>query len=133
MSAPHCVPSLDVIDEVRQRGIHLYLDAIVRLGSEQPHDRSGGRRKNRVRAAGITQHQVHPASVFGIEARGELREGAFADLIMFDPAKVTDRATYQNPREVADGMDWVIVNGTIARKDGTFTGARAGKVLKRTR
>ena len=52
---------------------------------------------------------------------------------MFDPAKVTDRATYQNPREVADGMDWVIVNGTIARKDGTFTGARAGKVLKRTR
>ena len=44
-----------------------------------------------------------------------------------------DRATYQKPRDLADGMDWVIVNGTIARKDGAFTGARAGRVLKKGR
>jgi len=74
----------------------------------------------------------HPASVFGIEGRGELREGAFADLVVFDPTRVVDRATYQKPRELAEGMDWVIVNGAIARKDAAFTGARAGKVLKKS-
>jgi len=74
-----------------------------------------------------------PASVFGLDGRGELREGAFADLVVFDPAKVIERATYQQPRELADGMDWVIVNGAIARKDGAFTGVRAGKVLKKSR
>src|SRR5207249_4975503 len=73
-----------------------------------------------------------PASVFGIEGRGELREGAFADLVVFDPTRVVDRATYQKPRELAEGMDWVIVNGAIARKDAAFTGARAGKVLKKS-
>jgi N-acyl-D-amino-acid deacylase len=74
-----------------------------------------------------------PASVFAITDRGELRVGAFADVIVFDPAKVIDRATYQKPRELADGMDWVIVNGAIERRDGAFTGARAGKVLKKVR
>jgi N-acyl-D-aspartate/D-glutamate deacylase len=73
-----------------------------------------------------------PASVFGIDGRGEVREGAFADVIVFDPAKVIDRATYQSPRALADGMDWVIVNGAVARRDGAFTGVRAGKVLKKS-
>jgi N-acyl-D-aspartate/D-glutamate deacylase len=71
------------------------------------------------------------ASVFGIADRGILREGAFADVIVFDPAKVADRATYQSPHALADGMDWVIVNGAIARREGAFTGARMGKVLKK--
>ncbi len=74
-----------------------------------------------------------PASVFGFEDRGQLREGAFADVVVFDPANVVDRATYQKPHELADGMDWVIVNGVIARRDGAFTGARAGQVLKKSR
>lgn len=72
-----------------------------------------------------------PASVFGMDGRGEIREGAFADLVVFDPASVVDRATYASPHTLADGMDWVIVNGAVARKDGAFTGARAGRVLKK--
>jgi N-acyl-D-aspartate/D-glutamate deacylase len=44
---------------------------------------------------------------------------------------VFDRATYQEPHQLADGMDWVIVNGQIARRDGEFTNTRAGRVLRR--
>jgi N-acyl-D-amino-acid deacylase len=72
-----------------------------------------------------------PARVFGLTGRGELREGAFADVIVFDLAKVVDRATYDSPHEIATGMDWVLVNGRAAVKDGAFTAVRAGKVLKR--
>jgi N-acyl-D-amino-acid deacylase len=72
-----------------------------------------------------------PAQVFGLEGRGEIREGAFADLVVFDLAKIADRATYQSPHALADGMDWVLVNGQIARRDGEFTGVRAGRVLKK--
>ena len=72
-----------------------------------------------------------PARVFGLSGRGELRDGAFADIIVFDLAKVVDRATYDSPHEIATGMDWVLVNGRVAVKDGAFTAVRAGRVLKR--
>ena len=67
-----------------------------------------------------------PAHVFGFTGRGEIREGAFADILIFDPAKITDRATYQSPHQMAEGVDWVIVNGQIARREGEFTGVRGG-------
>jgi N-acyl-D-amino-acid deacylase len=51
---------------------------------------------------------------------------------VFDPAKIVDRATYQSPRALADGMDWVIVNGVVERREAAFTGARGGRVLKKT-
>jgi N-acyl-D-aspartate/D-glutamate deacylase len=71
------------------------------------------------------------ASVFGLTDRGEIRAGAFADIVIFDPARVADRATYQDPFPDADGIDWVFVNGQIARRDGASTGVRAGRVLRR--
>jgi N-acyl-D-amino-acid deacylase len=70
-----------------------------------------------------------PAAVFALPDRGELRAGAFADVVIFDPAKVVDRATYADPHQLAEGMDWVIVNGQIERRDGAFAGIRAGRVL----
>jgi N-acyl-D-amino-acid deacylase len=72
-----------------------------------------------------------PARVFDLPDRGEIRPGAFADLVIFDPAKVVDRATYADPFPLADGIDCVIVNGQIARRDGEFTGAKAGRVLRK--
>jgi N-acyl-D-aspartate/D-glutamate deacylase len=72
-----------------------------------------------------------PARVFGFEDRGEIRVGAFADLVVFDLQRVQDRATYERPHELSEGFDWVIVNGQIARREGEFTGARAGRVLKK--
>jgi N-acyl-D-amino-acid deacylase len=72
-----------------------------------------------------------PAQVFGFQDRGELRTGAFADIVIFDPAKVIEKATYQDPHQIAEGIDWVIVNGQIAKKEGEYSGTRAGRVLRR--
>ncbi len=72
-----------------------------------------------------------PARVFGFKNRGELRTGAVADIVVFDPATIIDQATYEHPHQLATGVSWVIVNGVVEWQNGAPTGARAGKVLKR--
>jgi N-acyl-D-amino-acid deacylase len=74
-----------------------------------------------------------PASVFRLEDRGVIREGAAADLVIFDPAGITDRATYRNPHQLAEGVSHVIVNGVVVLDDGRFTDALPGRVLTRAR
>jgi N-acyl-D-amino-acid deacylase len=74
-----------------------------------------------------------PAAFFGFEGRGVVREGAFADLVVFDPAKVKDEATYANPRVYPSGIPHVLVNGVFVVRDGKTTGARPGRVLLRNR
>jgi N-acyl-D-aspartate/D-glutamate deacylase len=70
-----------------------------------------------------------PAQVFALKDRGQIRAGAFADILMFDPAKVHDRATYQEPHQLAEGMTHIVVNGVVVRENGTFSGELAGRVL----
>ena len=72
-----------------------------------------------------------PAAVFRMRDRGTLRPGAFADVVVFDLAKVRDAATYTQPHQLAEGMAYVIVNGRVAVEDGKVTDARGGVVLKR--
>ena len=72
-----------------------------------------------------------PASVFGMSDRGVLRPGAAADIAIFDPALVRDRATYTDPHQLAEGMAWVLVNGTAVVQDGRFTAAMPGRVLRK--
>ena len=60
-----------------------------------------------------------------------MRPGAAADLVVFDPRTVADRATFDRPDQAAAGIDHVLVNGIPARGDGQSTGARSGRVLKR--
>lgn len=72
-----------------------------------------------------------PAAVFGIRDRGILREGAFADIAVFDPAKIRDRATYTEPHQLAEGISYVLVNGIVVVDDGKFTSALPGRVLKK--
>ena len=71
-----------------------------------------------------------PAAVFGIKDRGVIREGAWADLAVFDPASIQDRATYVEPHQLATGMSHVLVNGVVVMKDGKFTTALPGVVLR---
>ena len=71
-----------------------------------------------------------PAMVFGMKGRGVIREGAVADVAIFDPAAVRDRATYANPHQLAEGMLWVLVNGTVVIENGRFTDAMPGEVLR---
>ena len=66
----------------------------------------------------------------GLRDRGVLREGAFADLVVFDPATVADVATYEEPARHPVGIDHVVVNGRLAIRDGVETGERAGRLLR---
>jgi len=71
------------------------------------------------------------ARKLGLKDRGVLSPGAVADIVVFDPARVHDRATYADPRRSPDGIAHVLVNGVRAVRDGKHTGARAGTVLSK--
>ncbi|MDH3271217.1 MAG: D-aminoacylase [Gemmatimonadota bacterium] len=74
-----------------------------------------------------------PAERIGLRERGQVRAGWYADLVVFDPATVADRATFEEPHQYPLGIEWVLVNGQISVDDGGFVDARAGAVLKRGR
>ena len=71
-----------------------------------------------------------PAHQFRLADRGVIREGAIADLVLFDPATVADRGTYDDPRQYPAGIPHVFVNGTAVVRDGVHTGARPGAVAR---
>lgn len=71
-----------------------------------------------------------PADNLGLKDRGRLAAGAFADIVVFDPATIGDRATYARPQVFATGVAHVFVNGTQVLKDGEPTGAKAGRFVK---
>jgi N-acyl-D-amino-acid deacylase len=74
-----------------------------------------------------------PAAKFKLADRGVVRPGAFADLVVFDPARIRDTATYDDPRRFPDGIRAVYVNGVAVARDGVHTGARPGRALRRGR
>ncbi len=71
-----------------------------------------------------------PAANLGLDRRGLLEEGHFADVVVFDPATIADRATYEKPHQYAVGMRHVFVNGVQVLRDGEHTGALPGRALK---
>ena len=72
-----------------------------------------------------------PAQRFGLAGRGQIREGCYADLVLFDPETIRDTATFSNPICAAEGIAAVWVNGVLSYKDGDATGQRAGRFLPR--
>ena len=70
-----------------------------------------------------------PATNLGLDHRGLLQEGYFADVAVFDPITIADRATYEKPHQYAVGMRHVLVNGVPVLKDGEPTGAKPGRAL----
>jgi N-acyl-D-amino-acid deacylase len=71
-----------------------------------------------------------PAQVFGLKDRGVIRRGGRADLVIFDPATIRDAATYASPRQLAEGMRYVLVNGVVTIDNGRPTGATPGRLLR---
>jgi N-acyl-D-amino-acid deacylase len=114
---------------------------LVRMNVGVPHPRAYGAFPRKLKRyvsersaidlpAAIRSMTTLPATVFGMKDRGQLRPGAFADVLIFDLAKVNDAATYEKPHQLAEGMTDIIVNGEVARRDGKFTAALAGRVLR---
>jgi N-acyl-D-amino-acid deacylase len=71
-----------------------------------------------------------PANRVGLKERGLLKQGYFADVVVFDPATVSDRATFQDPHQCSVGIDAVLVNGQVVWMGGKFTGNLPGKALR---
>jgi N-acyl-D-amino-acid deacylase len=112
-----------------------------KLGEGMPHPRGYGNNA-RVLARYVRELKVLrvedairkmtslPATTFHFKARGELREGNWADIVVFDPEKVLDTSTYKDPQHYATGIPYVLVNGIPVIMDGEHTGAKAGHPLR---
>jgi len=72
-----------------------------------------------------------PAKKLKLRNRGVIREGMWADIVVFDALKLVDKATYQNPAIYAEGVEYLLVNGVLVVEKGKHTGARPGKILSR--
>lgn len=81
-------------------------------------------------AEGIRRLTALPAANLRLVDRGCLRPGAFADVVVFDPADIADHATYAAPHRFASGMRHVFVNGQAVLREGVATGARPGRFVR---
>jgi N-acyl-D-aspartate/D-glutamate deacylase len=115
---------------------------LVPMGRGVPHPRAYGTFPRKLRkyaldegavdlAAAVRSMTSLPALVYGVRDRGTLRAGTLADLVVFDAARLRDRATYTRPHQLAEGMVYVLVNGALAIDEGRVTAARGGRVLSR--
>lgn len=80
---------------------------------------------------GVRKSSAASAAMLGLRERGTIAPGLFADVVVFDAAKFRDRATYEQPTLLAEGMHYVLVNGALAVENGRYTGATPGRVLRR--
>ncbi|HKA87741.1 MAG TPA: D-aminoacylase [Haliangiales bacterium] len=84
-------------------------------------------------AAAIARLTSLPAANLGLTDRGRLAPGAFADVVVFDPARIADAATYERPHQLSVGVAYVFVNGTAVLRAGEMTGATPGRIIRRRR
>jgi N-acyl-D-aspartate/D-glutamate deacylase len=115
---------------------------LVPMGEGVPHPRTYGAFARKIRlyvkekgtvtlSQAVRSMTSMPAQVFGMQDRGMIRPGMIADVAVFDLDKVRDVAEFTDPHHYSEGMVHVLVNGEAAIKDGTFTGARPGRVLQK--
>ncbi|MEO6595663.1 MAG: D-aminoacylase [Planctomycetota bacterium] len=139
----HTMAEADVERFMREDWIAVASDAGIRseASADRPHPRGSGNNPrvlaHYVRERGVTdlptavfKMTALPARIFGLEGRGELRPGFAADLVVFDPEAILDRATFTEPVRHPDGIVTVFVNGQIAVQKDQLTGVRAGAVLR---
>jgi len=111
------------------------------LGQEHPHPRAYGTfprilrkyvREDKLLTLpdAIRKFSALPAQRMGLTDRGVVKQGMWADLVIFDPQTIRDLATFEQPNQLAVGMDFVLVNGVPVIADGKMTGAKPGMVLR---
>jgi N-acyl-D-amino-acid deacylase len=114
-------------------------DGITKKG--KPHPRGFGTfprffgryvRDDRMMSLSQAIHKatLMPAQTFGLKGRGKIKEGMYADIVIFEPEKIIDRASYENPFQKPEGIYYVLVNGIPAIWEGEVTGKLSGKILK---
>jgi len=114
----------------------------VPMGSGKPHPRFYGtyprilgkyvREEKTLRLEqAIRKMTSFPAQTLGLLDRGLVREGMWADIVIFDPERIIDRATYTDPHQYPDGIHYVIINGEIVVKNKQHTSVKPGKILRR--
>ncbi len=112
------------------------------MGRGVPHPRYYGTYPRKIRkyvredgvvdlATAIRSMTSLPTTVFSMPDRGVIRTGAVADLVVFDFERITDRATYADPHQLSEGVEWVFVNGGVAMQRGRITEDLHGMVLRR--
>jgi N-acyl-D-amino-acid deacylase len=113
---------------------------IIEFGRGLPHPRSYATFTHKIRRYVIEKNiipmaqAVHaatglPAGILGIKDRGLLKNGYAADVVIFDPTTIADKATYEKPHQYSSGIQYVLVNGKVAVDEGKLTGTLAGKPL----
>jgi dihydroorotase/N-acyl-D-amino-acid deacylase len=111
------------------------------LGQEHPHPRAYGtfprilrkyvrEEKKLALEDAIRKFTALPAQRVRLTDRGVLKEGMWADIVVFDPATIEDLATFGEPNQLSEGMEYVLVNGGLVIDQGKMTGALTGKVLR---
>jgi dihydroorotase/N-acyl-D-amino-acid deacylase len=111
------------------------------LGKEHPHPRAYGtfprilrkyvrEEKKLTLADAIRKFTALPAQRMRLADRGVLKEGMWADVVIFDPETIRDRATFENPNQLSEGMRFVLVNGVPVIEEGKMTDALPGKALR---
>ncbi|MDH3346436.1 MAG: amidohydrolase family protein, partial [Kiritimatiellaceae bacterium] len=129
---------------LEQPWVMLGCDASLRapdgiLSQDHPHPRAYGSFTKFLRAAldgqtvplpeAIRKMTTLPAEQFRLNGRGIIKKGYFADIVVFDPSEIQENTTYVDPHRLSDGIDTVIVNGTLTLNNGTLTGQRCGAFL----
>ena len=137
----HAINEEDLERILRHPATMIASDGEVTIfGKDSPHPRSYGTfarvLSEYVRERGIVSLEEGvrkmtslPAQRLGLVERGLLRPGMKADIAVFDPATVRDRATFEKPHQYAEGFSYVLVNGQIVFENGAMTPARPGRVL----
>ena len=111
------------------------------LGAEHPHPRAYGTFPHILRKYVREEHKLTlqdairkfsalAAQRMRLTDRGVLKKGMWADIVIFDPATIRDKATFENPNQLSEGMQFVLVNGVAVIENGRQTNALPGKVLR---
>lgn len=139
----HAMDDRDIDALLRHPGSCITADGdLVRFGEGLPHPRSYGAfprvlaryvRERHVLTLPEALHKMtgKPAAILGLKDRGLIGVGYFADVVVFDPERIADAATYQAPHQYATGIEEVIVNGRLVVDRGRPTGLRPGRALRR--
>lgn len=141
----HAMDSADVSNIMRHPQTMIASDGrLVKLGDGHPHPRWYGTfprvlghyvREKKVISLeeAIYKMTAQPAQALGLSDRGILAVGNKADITIFDPKTIIDKATFVNPHQYSEGIDYVLINGKIALEQNQFNAIRAGEVLRKTR